>query len=123
MLTKKERKKVDQKKARRMKRSRAKIYGTPKRPRLSVHVSLSHCYAQIIDDSRGVTLVSVSDFDKDINAKTAKKTEKARQVGENIASKALQKKITHVVFDRHGAMFHGRIQAVADGARKTGLIF
>jgi large subunit ribosomal protein L18 len=107
--------------ARRIARVRAKITGTSERPRLAVRRSLSHIYAQIIDDSVGKTLVAVSDAD--VKAKDLKKTDVATEVGKILAERALAKKISAVVFDRRDKRFHGRIKAVADGARAGGLTF
>ncbi len=108
------------------KRVRSKIFGTPERPRLSVYRSLKHIYAQIIDDTRGHTLVAMSSLSKEIrdevkNAKT--KTEVSRIVGLALAKKALEKGITKVVFDRNGYKYHGRVKALAEAAREGGLIF
>ncbi|MFN3301535.1 MAG: 50S ribosomal protein L18 [Patescibacteria group bacterium] len=115
------------KRYRRHKRVRAKVFGTKDRPRLSVFRSLKHIYAQIIDDEKGHTLVSASDFDLKSKIKKEKKkptkVEIAYQVGELIAKKALEKKIKKVVFDRGGYKYHGRVKALAEGARKKGLIF
>ena len=109
----------------RHKRVRTKVSGTSERPRLCVYKSLSQIYAQIIDDTKGVTLVSASTLDADvkklINGKN--KSEQARIVGEVIAKKALKKKISEVVFDRGGYIYIGRVQALADGAREAGLKF
>ncbi len=119
-----EKKKIRREKIR--KRVRAKIFGTPDRPRLSVYRSLKHIYAQLIDDTRGHTLVAMSSLSKEIrdevkNAKT--KTEVSRIVGLALAKKALEKGITRVVFDRNGYKYHGRIKALAEAAREGGLIF
>ncbi len=100
---------------------RAKISGTQERPRLQVFRSLKHIYAQIIDDDKGVVMASISD--KDISKDKKNKTEKATEVGEKIAEKAKEKKITEVVFDRKGYLYHGRVKALAEGARKGGLKF
>ena len=103
---------------RRQKRVRAKVSGTPNCPRLSVYRSLNHIYAQIIDDQNSKTIVSANDLEvKD--GKT--KIEKANAVGKAIAKKALAKKIEKAVFDRGMFKYHGRVQAVADGAREAGL--
>lgn len=114
-------KKVFQKnqlKARRQARVRAKIFGTAGRPRLSVFRSLKQISAQLIDDQKGVTLLSVSDRE----AKTGKtKTEKAASLGAVLAEKALAQNIKEVVFDRGAYRFHGRIKALADSAREAGL--
>lgn len=119
-----EKKKVRREKIR--KRVRSKIIGTPERPRLSVYRSLKHIYAQIIDDTKGHTLVAMSSLSKEIrdevrNAKT--KTEVSRIVGLALAKKALEKGITKVVFDRNGYKYHGRIKALAEAAREGGLVF
>ena len=105
---------------------RKKIFGTPEKPRLSVYRSLDNIYAQIIDDSAGKTLVSGSTLSKDIaeELKTLKgKIAKSKAVGNLVAKKALDQKIKSVVFDRNGYRYHGRVQAVADGAREGGLKF
>ncbi|MGN1200659.1 MAG: 50S ribosomal protein L18 [Candidatus Caccovivens sp.] len=106
-------------------RVRKTVVGTSERPRLNVYRSLSNIYAQIIDDSKGVTLVSASTLDKEvvelINGKN--KTEAARIVGEVVGKRAKAKKIKEVVFDRGGYLYTGRVQAVADGARAAGLEF
>jgi len=101
-------------------RMRHKINGTPERPRLSVFRSTNHIYAQIIDDTVGNTLVAASTLEFKAEGT---KTEAAKQVGEMIAKKALEKGITKVVFDRGGNLYHGRIQALAEGAREAGLDF
>ena len=117
-------KKADSNKARakRHARVRAKISGTPERPRLNVYRSTKHIYAQLIDDVNGVTLASASSMDKDFEG-TGGNTEAARKVGTMIAERALAKNITEVVFDRGGYLYTGRVQAVADGAREAGLNF
>ncbi len=107
------------KRARIHKRIRARIIGTKDRPRLSVFKSGNHIYAQIIDDQTAKVLFAVSD----LSIKKGKKTEKSVEVGKTIAKKALEKKIETVVFDRGGFVFHGRIKAVADGAKEAGLKF
>ncbi len=101
-------------------RIRSKINGTNLRPRLSVFKSAQHIYAQLIDDSTGKVLISVSDMK--MKGKS-KKVDRSMEVGKLIASQALTKKIETVVFDRGGFIFHGRIKAVADGAREGGLKF
>ncbi len=110
---------------RRKKRVRKKIRGTPERPRLCVYRSLKHIYAQIIDDVAGRTLVAASTLDKELRGKLdgLKKTEKAREVGKLIAKRAIEKGIKKVVFDRNGFLYHGRVKALADGAREGGLEF
>lgn len=119
--------KKDTKKREKIKiRVRKKIFGTPERPRLSVYRSLNHIYAQIIDDTTGKTLVAASSLSKEILdevKKTSGKISKSKLVGTLIAKKALENNITAVVFDRNGFRYHGRIKAVADGAREGGLQF
>lgn len=102
------------------KRMRFRITGTPERPRLAVFRSAKHIYAQIIDDVKGVTLVSASTLN--VNAEGTK-TDAAKAVGEAVAKKALDAGITKVVFDRGGNIYHGRIKALAEGARESGLDF
>lgn len=101
-------------------RIRSIVKGTAERPRLVVSRSISKHYIQLIDDDKGITLVSVSDL-KDKTKGT--KTENARQLGLKLAELAKEKKITAIVFDRNGHKYHGRIKAVADGAREGGLKF
>ena len=103
-------------------RVRAKISGTPERPRLNVFRSNANIYAQIIDDINGGTLVSASTLDKDFDG-AAGKAEAAKKVGLKIAERAKEKGITEVVFDRGGYIFHGRVAALAEGAREGGLEF
>ena len=109
----------------RHKRVRNKVVGTAQRPRLCVNRSLKEIYAQIIDDSTGNTLVSASTRDKEIAKLIAgkNKTEQAKIVGETLGKRALAKKITEVVFDRGGYIYIGRVQALAEGARESGLKF
>ena len=104
------------------KRVRAKVFGTPERPRLNVFRSASHIYAQIIDDVKGVTLVSASTVEKTFDGYGGNK-EAAKKIGIAVAGKALEKGIKEVVFDRGGCIYHGRIKEVAEGAREGGLIF
>ena len=106
-------------------RVRKKVFGTPDRPRLAVFRSLNHIYAQIIDDLRGHTLVSASTLDPEIRDKVKglRKTEAARVVGEVLGRRALAAGITRVVFDRGRFKYHGRVKALADGARAAGLQF
>lgn len=106
-------------------RVRKKINGTTERPRLSVFRSSKHIYAQIIDDTKGVTLVAASTVEKDLLAGEANggNVEAARLVGETIAKRAKEKGISQIVFDRGGYLYHGRIQALADAAREAGLEF
>lgn len=105
---------------------RKTISGTAERPRLAVYRSLSHIYAQLIDDQANRTIMTISDLSADVKAKIKKdtsKTDKSVLVGEVIAQKALDKKIKSVVFDRGGFKYHGRIKALADAARNAGLEF
>lgn len=106
-------------------RVRQKISGTPECPRLNVYRSLVAIYAQIIDDTKGVTLVAASSADSDLAKSIAgkNKTQQAEIVGEAIAKKAIAKGIKTVVFDRGGYIYTGRVQALANGARNAGLEF
>jgi large subunit ribosomal protein L18 len=115
----KQKHKVTQKK-RRQKRIRAKIKGTSEKPRFSVYKSNKSMFLQLIDDMRGVTLVSVSP--KEIKGK-GNKTDIGQEMGAKLAEKAKEQKITEVVFDRGGYPFHGRVKAVAEAAREQGLKF
>lgn len=110
---------------RRQVRVRAKISGTPARPRLNVFRSLGHIYAQIIDDSLGHTLFSASTLDPVLKeeAKGKSKTDVAKLVGSLLAKRAVEKGITQVVFDRAGYKYHGRVKALAEAARVAGLKF
>jgi large subunit ribosomal protein L18 len=110
---------------RRQRRVRAHVSGTADRPRLNVYRSLAHIYAQVIDDVTGVTLVSASTVDSELRAELAgkKKAEQAKAVGQAVAKRALAKGLTKVTFDRGGYRYHGRIKALADGAREGGLEF
>ena len=114
------------KRSRKKVRVRKHISGTAERPRLSVFRSLSNVYAQLIDDENSTTLLSASTISKEIkeDLKNAKnKTEQGKKIGEFLAKKAIEKGITTVVFDRSGYRYHGRIKAVAEGAREGGLKF
>ncbi len=102
-------------------RVRKRVEGTPERPRLVVFRSLKHIYAQLVDDRSSRTLMTVSDLSADGAA--GKKAEKATAVGKALAAKAKEAGITRVVFDRAGYRYHGRVKAVADGAREGGLEF
>jgi len=106
-------------------RVRKKVKGTPERPRLCVYRSLKHIYAQIIDDTRGHTLVAASTLDPALRSQLPRtgNKEAARAVGRLLAQRALEKGITQVVFDRGGYLYHGRVQALAEGAREGGLKF
>ena len=106
----------------RHKRVRAKIFGTPERPRLCVFRSAKHIYAQIIDDVNGKTLVSASTMEKDFTEYGGNK-DAAKKVGVLVAERALKAKIDTVVFDRGGFVYHGRVKALAEGAREGGLKF
>ena len=113
------------KNAQRMKRHvrvRAKISGTTERPRLSVYRSNANIYAQIIDDVKGITLVSASTLDKEFEGAAGNK-EAARKVGKMVAERAKAKGIDTVVFDRSGYIYHGRVAELAEGAREGGLEF
>ncbi len=102
---------------------RKKVSGTAQLPRLSVYRSNTDIYAQMIDDVNGNTLASASSRDKDIAAQKGTKTEKSKMVGEAIAKKAIALGLSACVFDRGGFLYHGRIKAVAEGAREGGLKF
>ena len=107
-------------------RVRAKVNGTPSRPRLNVFRSSAHIYAQVIDDLAGHTLVAASDLEAEIRERAgegATKTARAKTVGQIIAERAKAAGIETVVFDRGGFLYHGRVKAVADGAREGGLVF
>lgn len=120
-------KKLDKNKTRKVRhiRVRKKVSGTADRPRLNVYRSMSHIYAQIIDDTAGHTLVAASTLDKDLKDQVKGKTKKeaARVVGKLVGERAKAKKINTVVFDRGGYVYHGRVQELAEGAREAGLEF
>ncbi|MCR4278752.1 MAG: 50S ribosomal protein L18 [bacterium] len=108
----------------RIRRTRAKITGTAERPRLTVRRSLKHIYAQIIDDTKGATIVAVSDANlSEAEMKEKTRTEVAFIVGKKIAEVGKEKGVESVVFDRRDRRYHGRIKALADGAREGGLTF
>lgn len=111
--------------ARRKRRVRAKVSGTAERPRLAVHRTNAHIYAQVIDDVAGRTLCAASTLDPEFRAtgKVGSNKEAADFVGELIAKRALEKGVTEVTFDRGGRIYHGRVKALADGARNAGLKF
>lgn len=113
--------KTDKKNKRLRRKKRVHIYGTFSRPRLSVFRSLKGIYAQIIDDDKGNTLVSA--LMRDIKNKKINKMEAAKEIGKILAERAVAKKITKVVFDKGAYKYHGRIKALADGAREGGLKF
>jgi large subunit ribosomal protein L18 len=102
-------------------RIRRKLTGTTERPRLSVHRSLNHIYAQVVDDQTGETLVSASTLA--LKAKTGGNVAAAKEIGKAIAERAVEKGVKKVVFDRGGYLYHGRIKALADAAREAGLEF
>jgi large subunit ribosomal protein L18 len=109
---------------RRHERVRAKVEGTTEKPRLAVFRSLNHIYAQVIDDTKGVTLASASTLDSEVGALDGKaKKSQAELVGELVARRAMEKGVQQVVFDRGGFQYMGRVQALADAARKQGLKF
>ena len=109
--------------ARRHLRVRKKVHGSAARPRLVVFRSSKHIYAQVVDDDRGVTLLGASDRTEGIQVEGTGKTARSFALGRLIAAKAKDKGIAKVVFDRGGYQYHGRVKAVADGARKGGLEF
>lgn len=104
-------------------RIRKKVVGTTASPRLSVFRSNADTYIQLINDESGVTLAAASTRDKDISAQKITKTEKSKLAGQTIARKAIELGITACVFDRGGNLYHGRVKAVAEGAREGGLKF
>jgi large subunit ribosomal protein L18 len=110
---------------RRHQRVRMKISGTAERPRLNVFRSLEHIYAQVIDDTQGHTLAAASTVDKELAGLIAGKTKKdqAAVVGKMVAERAKAAGVTQVVFDRGGYIYHGRVKALADAARESGLVF
>ncbi|WLD93543.1 50S ribosomal protein L18 [Alkalihalobacillus sp. AL-G] len=104
-------------------RVRRNIIGTAERPRLNVFRSSKHIYAQLIDDENGVTLVSASTLDSNVDVEYGGNVEAAKQVGEAVAKRAVEAGHKEVVFDRGGYLYHGRIKALADAAREAGLQF
>ena len=104
-------------------RIRTNLSGTEERPRLNVFRSNANITAQIIDDEKGVTLVSASTLEKDLKIKNGGNVEAAKLIGEEIAKRAKKAKITKVVFDRGGYLYHGRVKALAEAARENGLEF
>jgi large subunit ribosomal protein L18 len=111
--------------ARRQRRVRGKVHGTAARPRLRVTRSNTHIYAQIIDDVTGTTLTSASTLDADVKAAVGSGSNiaAAAAVGVVVGKRALERGVTEVVFDRGGRLYHGRVKALADGAREAGLTF
>jgi large subunit ribosomal protein L18 len=106
-------------------RIRKRIFGTEQRPRLSVFRSAKHIYAQLVIDSTGSTILAASTLSPDLRAEIGDldKSDAAKKVGQWIGKKAMEKNIQQVVFDRNGFLYHGRIKALADGARESGLVF
>ena len=106
-------------------RVRRKLKGTTERPRLAIYRSLNHIYAQVIDDTKGVTLVAASSLEGEMKGQSngKAKTDIATQVGTLISERAKEKGVNTVVFDRGGYKFHGRLKALAEAARKGGLVF
>jgi large subunit ribosomal protein L18 len=102
-------------------RIRRKVQGSHERPRLAIYRSLNHIYAQVIDDENGRTLCSASTTEKDLRGKTGGNIEAAERVGRTIAERARAAGISHVVFDRGGYLYHGRVKALTDAAREAGL--
>jgi large subunit ribosomal protein L18 len=113
----------DVRRSRRRTSIRKRVEGTPDRPRLAIYRSLNHMYAQVIDDLRGTTLCAASTRQADLKASSSGNAEAAKAVGKAIAEKAKAQGIEQVVFDRGGFRFHGRVKALADGAREGGLKF
>jgi len=119
-------KRIKQRKERKIKRVRKNLFGTLERPRLTVFKSLNHIYAQVIDDTQGKTLASASTLSKEIAEElklATSKTEKSKIVGKLVAKNAVEANVEKVVFDRGINKYHGRVKAVADGAREGGLKF
>jgi large subunit ribosomal protein L18 len=106
-------------------RIRKRIFGTEQRPRLSVFRSAKHIYAQLVIDSTGSTILAASTLSPDLRTEIGDldKSDAAKKVGQWIGKKALEKNIQRVVFDRNGFLYHGRVKALADGARESGLVF
>jgi large subunit ribosomal protein L18 len=113
--------------SRRAARVRKSISGTPERPRLCVRRSISHIYAQVVDDVQGKTIAQAGsagkEFAQKISGKALNKTEISKVVGELIAEKAIERGVKSVVFDRKGYLYHGRVKALAEAARGKGLVF
>jgi large subunit ribosomal protein L18 len=110
----------------RHRRVRTRVFGTSDRPRLGVFRSQKHIYAQLVDDTQGITLVAASSLDPELRGTEqvhGSTTEGARQVGQLVAKRALAKGIEEVVFDRGGYIYHGRVAVLADAAREAGLRF
>ena len=107
----------------RHRRVRQRVRGVTERPRLAVYRSLNHIYAQVIDDSRGATVASASTLEAPLRAAPGRKVERATKVGEILAKRATEAGVKQVVFDRGGFRYHGRVRALAEAARKGGLVF
>ncbi|WP_377887087.1 50S ribosomal protein L18 [Alkalihalobacillus sp. R86527] len=120
MITKADKNKARQKRHARVRRN---VTGTAERPRLNVFRSNKNIYAQLIDDVKGVTLVSASSMEQGMDVNNGSNTEAANKVGEAIAKRAVEAGHTEVVFDRGGYLYHGRVKALADAAREAGLKF
>ena len=113
----------EERRYRRHLRVRKKVAGSVERPRLVVFRSIKHIYAQLVDDNRGATILGVSDGSEGLTLDGTSKVAKAKAAGKLLAERAKAQGITKVVFDRSGYRYHGRVQAVADGAREGGLEF
>lgn len=113
----------NRKRSRRRAAIRKHLYGTSQRPRMVVFRSLKNIYAQIIDDETGKTLCALSTISKGLTLEPGKKTEISFKIGQALGDMAIAKGITKVAFDRGGYKYHGRVKALADGARKSGLVF
>lgn len=113
----------NEKRLERHKRIRENLHGTADRPRLNVFRSNANITAQIIDDDKGITLVSASTLEKELKITNGGNVEAAKKIGEEIAKRAKKAKITKVVFDRGGYLYHGRVKALAEAARENGLEF
>ena len=111
--------------ARRQRRVRGKVSGTEVRPRLRVTRSNAHIYAQVIDDVAGITIAAASTLDPEVKGsiKLGSNVDAAKAVGVAVGKRAMEKGVTEVVFDRGGRLYHGRVKALADGAREAGLTF
>ena len=120
MITKQDKNSVRKKRHQHVRR---RVTGTAERPRLNVFRSSKHIYAQLIDDVNSVTLASSSTVDKELNLEKGGNVDAAKKVGESIAKRALDNNIETIVFDRGGYLYHGRIKALAEGAREAGLKF
>lgn len=116
---------TDEARLNRKKRIRKKVEGTPERPRLTVFRSAKHMYAQVVDDTKGTTLLQISTLTKDIRGDVGEKvkTDAAKVIGTAVANACKAKGIAKVVFDRNGYLYHGRVKALADAAREAGLDF